>query len=118
MQKMDTEMNSFKRILRLIAKIIYGITAACIWSVLFLVVKPTSFFDSIVLGVLMIALFFLYFKLFGLFEEENETDRKTNRRKKSGNRSSDLSWGYWDGDNGCDSTSDSGCGSSGDGGGD
>ncbi|MEH6892620.1 hypothetical protein V7024_23770 [Bacillus sp. JJ864] len=118
MQKMDPEINSHKKIQRFIAKLIYIIAAACIWGVLFLAIKPTSFLHSMLLFLVMMVLFFLYLALFVLFEEDNQTNRQTNRRKISRNSSSNSSWGYWDGDNGCNSSSDSGCGSSGDGGGD
>ncbi|MDF2082254.1 hypothetical protein, partial [Bacillus pseudomycoides] len=42
MKQMVPEINSSNGILRSIAKIIYGITAACILGVLLSVIKPTS----------------------------------------------------------------------------
>lgn len=118
MKQMESEINSSNGILKSIAKIIYGITAACILVVLFIAIKPTSFVDSMLLFLVMMVLFLLYLALFVLFKEEDRINKQTNKRKKSRNSSSDSSLGYWDIDNGCDSSSDSGCGSSGDGGGD
>ncbi|MDP7979562.1 hypothetical protein [Bacillus multifaciens] len=118
MQKIAREINSYKRIKRLIAKIIYGITAACIWGILFLAIKPTNFLDTMLLFLVMMVLFFLYLALFVLFEEDKQTNTQMNRRKKARDNFSGSSWGYMDSDNGCNSSSDSGCGSSGDGGGD
>ncbi|WP_242218597.1 hypothetical protein [Bacillus cereus group sp. BfR-BA-01380] len=79
---------------RSIAKIIYGITAACICGGLFLAIKPTGFGDSMLLFLVMMVLFFLYLALFVLFEGEDQTNKQTNKRKKSRNSSSDSSLGY------------------------